>query len=194
MVGDKTAEPVFAFLLGEAFAPTYVARCLIARDRKQARWGIAGAGVFLSLFLPIATFILGTSAQIHPDVQTAVSAEQKQILQAAAATGLEMSQDVALDRAYQVAFPALVRSTFHPAFAGITIAPIVAAVMSSAESCLSSFATVIMEDTYRRHVNKQATDSQLLRVAQVTTLVAGVTAAVLRLVLQQCRRHPGVRL
>ena len=35
-----------------------------------------------------------------------------------------------------------------------------------------------MENTYRRHTNKKASDQQLLRVAQVTTLVAGVTAAV----------------
>ena len=89
-----------------------------------------------------------------------------------------MSPDAALDQARQVAFPTLVRSTFHPAFAGIMIAAIVAAVMSSADSCLSSFATVIMEDTYRRHINKKASDQQLLRVAQVTTLVAGVTATV----------------
>ena len=174
----KLLSLFFAFLLGETFAPPYIVRCFIARDTEQARWGVAGAGVFLLLFLPIATFILGTSAQIHPDVQTAVAAEQQQILQTAAATGQEMSQDAALDRAYQVAFPALVRSTFHPAFAGIMLAAIVAAVMSSADSCLSSFATVIMEDTYRRHINKKATDRQLLRVARVTTLAAGVTAAV----------------
>ncbi len=174
----KLLSLFFAFLLGETFVPTFTVRCFIARDREQARWGVAGAGVFLLLFLPIATFVLGTSAQIHPDVQTAVSAEQNQILQTAAATGQEMSPDAALDQARQVAFPTLVRSTFHPAFAGIMIAAIVAAVMSSADSCLSSFATVIMEDTYRRHINKKASDQQLLRVAQVTTLVAGVTATV----------------
>ena len=56
------------------------------------------------------------------------------------------------------------------------IAAIIAAVMSSADSCLSSFATVIMEDTYRRHINKRASDQQLLRVAQVTTLAAGIMA------------------
>ena len=174
----KVLSLFFAFLLGETFAPPYMVRCFIARDSVQARWGVAGAGIFLLLFLPIATFILGTSAQLHPDVQTAVVAEQQQVLRTAAATGQEMSEDVALDRAYQVAFPALVRSTFHPAFAGIMIAAIIAAVMSSADSCLSCFATVIMEDTYRRHINKQATDRQLLRVARATTLLAGVTAAV----------------
>jgi len=50
--------------------------------------------------------------------------------------------------------------------------------MSSADSCLSCFATVVMEDTYRRHINEKATDRQLLRVAQGTTLVAGAAAAV----------------
>ncbi|MXY68898.1 MAG: sodium:solute symporter family protein [Acidobacteriia bacterium] len=166
----------FAFLLGETFAPTYTVRCFIARNREHARWGVAGAGVFLLLFLPIATFILGTSAQIDPDVQTAVSSEQNRILQAAIATGQEPRPDAALIQARQIVFPALVRSTFHPAFAGIMIAAIIAAVMSSADSCLSCFSTVIMEDTYRRHINEKASDHQLLRVAQVTTLVAGIMA------------------
>ncbi len=174
----KVLSLFFAFLLGETFSPAYTVRCFIARDSRQARWGVAGAGIFLLLFLPIATFILGTAAQIDPDVQTAVVAEQEQVMQRAAAMGQPMSQDAALDRAYQVAFPELVRSAFHPAFAGIMIAAIVAAVMSSADSALSCFATLVMEDTYRRHLNKQATDRQLLRVAQVTTFVAGATGAV----------------
>ena len=58
------------------------------------------------------------------------------------------------------------------------IAAIVAAVMSSADSCLSCLSTVVMEDTYRRHINPSATDGQLLRVAQSSTLVMGVAAAV----------------
>lgn len=174
----KVVSLFFAFLLGETFAPPYTVRCFIAKTSDQARWGVAGAGIFLLLFMPIATFTLGTAAQIDPGVQAAVAAEQKQVVERAAAMGQEISQDAALDRAYQVAFPELVRSTFHPAFAGIMIAAIIAAVMSSADSCLSSFATVIMEDTYRRHINQEATDRQLLRVAQGTTLVAGAAAAV----------------
>ena len=174
----KVVSLFFAFLLGETFAPPYTVRCFIAKDSTQARWGVAGAGIFLLLFLPIVTFTLGTAAQIDPGVQAAVAVEQEQVIERAAAIGQEISQDAALDRAYQVAFPALVRSTFHPAFAGIMIAAIIAAVMSSADSCLSCFATVVMEDAYRRHVNEKATDRQLLRVAQTTTLVAGAAAAV----------------
>ena len=50
--------------------------------------------------------------------------------------------------------------------------------MSSADSNLSCFAAVVMEDSYRRHINKQATDHQLLRVAKATTLLAGAASAV----------------
>ena len=167
----------FAFLLGETFCPPYVVRCFIAKDSEQARWGVAGAGIFLLIFLPIATFTLGTAAQIDPDVTAAVAVEQQEVMERAQAIGQEMNQAAALDRAYQVAFPALVRSTFHPAFAGIMIAAIIAAVMSSADSNLSAFATLVMEDIYRRHINKDAADRQLLRVAQVTTLLVGVAAA-----------------
>jgi len=164
----------FAFLLGETFVPPYTVRCFIARNAGQARAGVAGAGIFLLLFLPVATFILGTAAQVNPEVQQAIAAERQQILDTATAAGQSISAADADRRAYQVAFPTLVRVTFHPLFAGVMIAAIIAAVMSSADSCLSCLATVVMEDVYRRHINSAANDRQLLRVAQVTTLVSGL--------------------
>lgn len=176
--GTKLFSLFFAFLLGETFVPPFIVRCFIARDKHHAQWGVAGAGIFLLLFLPVATVILGTSAQINPDVQAAISAEQQALLSASAEAGAAMSEDDARQQAYQVTFPTLVRVTFHPMFAGVMIAAIIAAVMSSADSCLSSLATVFMEDTYRRHLNPRATDQQLLRVAKGTTLVLGAAAAV----------------
>jgi Na+/proline symporter len=105
--------------------------------------------------------------------------EKKQsLLKAAAENGETLSEENATNQSYQIAFPTLVRSTFHPVFSGIMIAAIIAAVMSSADSCLSSLSTVVMEDTYRRHIHPQATDRQLLAVAQGSTLVLGVAAAV----------------
>ena len=168
----------FAFLLGETFVPVYTVRCFIAKDKQHAKWGVAGSGIFLLLFLPIATFILGTSARINPEVQAAIENEKQQLLVAAADTGQPITEEVAQRQAYQVAFPTLVRVTFHPVFAGVMIAAIIAAVMSSADSCLSCLATVVMEDSYRRHVNPAATDHQLLRVAQATTLILGAAGAV----------------
>ena len=168
----------FAFLLGETFVPPFIVRCFIAKDGQHAKWGVAGAGVFLLLFLPIATVILGTSAQINPEVQAAIQNEKQQLLSMAVESGQSLTEEDALQQAYQVTFPTLVRVTFHPVFAGVMIAAIIAAVMSSADSCLSSLATVVMEDTYRRHLNPQATDHQLLRVAQGTTLFLGAAGAV----------------
>jgi SSS family solute:Na+ symporter len=174
----KIVSLFVAFMLGETFVPPYAVRCFIAESQEHAKWGVAGAGIFLLLFLPMATFILGTSAQINPEVQTAIAYEKQQLLDAATRKGQPLTDEAAQQQAYQVAFPTLVRVTFHPFFAGVMIAAIIAAVMSSADSCLSCLATVAMEDAYRRHVNPAATDRQLLRVAKVATLILGSAGAV----------------
>ena len=166
----------FAFLLGETLVPPYTVRCFIAKDREQAKWGIAGAGLFLLLFLPIATFIMGTAAQYDPRVREAVHEEKLRIQAEALMRGSELTEEVAVRQSTQIAFPTLVRTTFHPAIAGIMIVALIAAAMSSGDSCLSSLATVVMEDMYRRHVSPQATDRQLLRVAQTATLLSGIGA------------------
>ena len=146
----------FAVMLGETLAAPFVARCFISKDVHGAKWGVAGAGIFLLLFLPLTTIVLGTAAVADPGVNQSV---------------LAANGDV------QVAFPTLMRTAFHPMFAGIMIAAIIAAVMSSADSCLSCLATVAMEDVYRQ-IKSDASDLALLRVAQGTTLFAGVASAV----------------
>lgn len=176
--GMKLFSLFFAFLLGETFIPPFIVRCFIAKDSQHAKWGVTGAGIFLIVFLPVATFILGTSAQINPDVQMAIENQKQQLLEGAAQSGQSLAEEDALAQAYQVTFPTLVRVTFHPIFAGVMIAAIIAAVMSSADSCLSSLATVVMEDAYRRHINPMASDRQLLGVAKGTTLILGAAGAV----------------
>ncbi|MBP60656.1 MAG: hypothetical protein CMJ62_03935, partial [Planctomycetaceae bacterium] len=116
----------------------------------------AGAGLLLLLFMPLTTSILGTACQGSPEIKHAI----------------EVAGEA------QVAFPTLMRNLFHPVFSGIMVAALIAAVMSSADSCLSSLATISMEDLYRRHLRKDASDRQLLRVAQGTTLLAGIGCAV----------------
>jgi len=124
----------FAFLLGETFVPPYTTRCFIAKDERHSRWGVAGAGIFLLLFHPIVIFILGLSAHIDPAVNA------------------QAAGDV------QLALPAVVRMLFHPVIAGILVAALMAAVMSSADSTLSSLAAIAMEDIFRRHINSGAAD------------------------------------
>ena len=174
----RTGSLFIAFLLGETFVPPYAVRCFIARDAQQARWGVAGAGLFLLLFLPTATLVLGTAAQVDPRVQQELERETDELLTQAQTNGVSLSRPEARQQANQSALPTLVRTTLHPLFAGLLIAAIIAAVMSSADSCLSCLATVMMEDYYRRHLAPQATDPACLRVARMTTLICGFAAAI----------------
>ena len=132
-----------AFLLGEMFVPAFTVRCFVAKSVRHARLGLAVGGIFLVLFLPIATLVLGTAAQVSPDVSRLLADEQERIIQAG---GGEISAQEAREQTSQLVFPALIRTTFHPALAGIIIAAILAAVMSSADSNLSCLATVITID------------------------------------------------
>jgi SSS family solute:Na+ symporter len=159
--GIKIGTMFAAFLLGEMLVPPYAVRCFIARDSQQARWGVAGAGIFLLLFLPIAIFVLGVSAQADPEVVAQIEKQQS-----------NGEADA------QIVFPTLMRRTFPPVFAGVMIAALIAAVMSSGDSCLSCISTIVMEDIYRTGVDCQASDQTLLRVARYSTLFTGVVAAV----------------
>ena len=144
------------YFLGEMLVPPFAQRCFMAKNGPSAKWGVAGAGLLLLLFMPLTTSILGTACQGSSEIEHAV----------------EVAGEA------QVAFPTLMRNVFHPVFSGIMVAALIAAVMSSADSCLSSLATISMEDLYRRHLRKDASDRQLLRVAQGTTLLAGIGCAV----------------
>lgn len=159
--GIKIGTMFAAFLLGEMLVPPYAVRCFIARDAGQARWGVAGAGIFLLCFLPIATFVMGVSAQADPEVVAQIEQQQE--------SGKADAQ---------IVFPTLMRRTFPPVFAGVMIAALIAAVMSSGDSCLSCISTIMMEDIYRAGVDREATDQVLLRVGRNATLITGVVAAV----------------
>jgi len=189
------------FFLGEMLVPAYAVRCFIAKGRQAARWGIAGAGLFLLLFHPIAIFTLGVSARNDPEVRREIDSRYEAALERHRADHAERRESLekagnlqslqALDQkirddassdARQVAFPTLMRSAFPPLFTGVMIAALLAAVMSSADSCLSCLGTIMMEDIYRPHIDPQANDQRLLLVARLATFGFGVAAAAAALV------------
>ena len=94
----------------------------------------------------------------------------------------EALREKASQEAARFTFPLLMRRAFPPMFAGVMIAALIAAVMSSADSCLSSLATVVMEDIYRPHIEPGASDKRLLTVARLTTLVTGIGATICALI------------
>ena len=182
----RVATMFFAFFLGEMLVPPYAVRCFIARDAKGAKWGVAGAGIFLLLFHPIAIFSLGVAASADDDIRNEITTryeeEHASLLNAAPSPKTEAVDKALSEKAAQNAarptFPTLMRKAFPPVFAGVMIAALIAAVMSSGDSCLSSLATVVMEDIYRPHVDPGASDQRLLMVAKLTTLISGIAAAI----------------
>lgn len=73
-------------------------------------------------------------------------------------------------------FMSLVNLTFHPAIAGILLAAILAAVMSTADSQLLVTASAISEDFYKVLFRKNATDKELLLVSRSTVVVVAIIA------------------
>ena len=78
-------------------------------------------------------------------------------------------------------FIILVNAAFHPVVAGILLAAILAAVMSTADSQLLVCSTVIAEDFYKGLCAPHASPAKLLWVGRITVVVLAVIAALLAL-------------
>lgn len=73
--------------------------------------------------------------------------------------------------------PQMIVSVLPPWLAGILLAGIVAAVMSTADSQLLVVSSSVGEDVYKGIINPQASDRQVLWVTRASVLVAGAIAA-----------------
>lgn len=79
------------------------------------------------------------------------------------------------------AFMLLVNSLFHPVIAGILLAAILAAVMSTADSQLLVSSSALAEDFYKALFKKDATDIELVWVGRFAVIGIAVIACVLAL-------------
>ncbi len=76
----------------------------------------------------------------------------------------------------ELATPTVIMQLLPAGIAGIVIAAYIAAVMSSADSCLIGPVAIFTNDIYKKRLRPTATDADLVRVARVATLVLGVLA------------------
>lgn len=79
------------------------------------------------------------------------------------------------------AFMLLVNALFHPVIAGILLAAILAAVMSTADSQLLVSSSALAEDFYKAIFKKEATDNELVWVGRFAVIGIAVIACVLAL-------------
>lgn len=76
----------------------------------------------------------------------------------------------------ELATPMIIMKLLPAGIAGIVIAAYIAAVMSSADSCLIGPVAIFTNDIYRKHLRPDASDAELVRSARIATLVLGVLA------------------
>ncbi|MBW2527008.1 MAG: sodium:solute symporter family protein [Deltaproteobacteria bacterium] len=81
----------------------------------------------------------------------------------------------------ELATPMMILRLLPVGLSGIVIAAYIAAVMSTADSCLIGPVAIVTNDLYRKLVNPQAPDRRLVQVARIATLVMGVAAIALAL-------------
>lgn len=81
----------------------------------------------------------------------------------------------------ETVFMVMVDALFHPAVAGILLAAILAAVMSTADSQLLVSSSALAEDFYKALFNKDASQEKLVQVGRIAVVVIAVIATFLAL-------------
>lgn len=144
-----------AFLLGETFAPSYATRYCVAKNIKETKQGIVGAGVFLALTFPIILFFIALYARLHfPNIDP------------------------------EMALPKTILKLNNPYVGGLIIAALMSAVMSSADSILNSSTAIFVKDLYEEYIAKLNTNTQKgLLIARVSSVVLGGLGILLALIL-----------
>jgi sodium/proline symporter len=76
-------------------------------------------------------------------------------------------------------FILLINAMFHPVMAGILLAAILAAVMSTADSQLLVSSSALAEDFYKALYRKDASQDQLVKVGRVAVIVIAIVATII---------------
>ncbi len=118
-------------------------RTLGAKNLRQGQYGIVFAA-YLKLLIPFIAVVPGIMAYVLYSDQ--------------------------LTRA-DMAYPVLIANLLPGGLAGLMLAALIAAIMSSLDSMLNSTATIFTMDLYHRHVKPEASQRQLITVGRTSTVV-----------------------
>jgi SSS family solute:Na+ symporter len=143
-------------LLVPAFivSPGLVQKAYGAENARAVRIGVGVNAVGLMLFA-ICPAMLGMVARVlHPDLPHA-----------------------------DLALPTLLAVDLPPMVGALTLAGVLAAEISSADAVLFMLSTSSSQDLYRRFIAPEATDTQVLRVARMAAVVAGIAGVGMAVVI-----------
>ena len=132
---------------------------LAAKSIDEAQKGLVFAGL-LKLLIPFIVVLPGVCAYYMTQ-----NADQFTMLQG--------SINVADD-----AYPWLIRNFAPPVVKGLSFAALAAAIISSLASMFNSTSTLFTMDIYKKYINPNASDKNLVNTGRLTSLVALVIAAI----------------
>jgi len=158
----------------------YVQRYHAARSAKQASQSI---WLCVWIYVPASFlfFIIGSCLyayyQVNPELLNVVK-EQAALERLGAGASVEQIKTLAqsmspADYGDKV-MPYFMVTQIPAGLVGIIVSAILSAAMSTISSGMNASATVFTEDIYKRYFNKNATDTQKMRVLYIGTVTAGL--------------------
>lgn len=133
-------------------SPGLLQKMFGARSDGVVRWGIGANGVMLMIF-GLVPALLGMAARLHHP-------------------GLPQ----------ELALPTLLAHDLPAAVGGLLLAAIFSAEVSAADAVLFMLSTSLSQDLYRRFINREATDAQVLGAARLAAVTGGALGILIALV------------
>ncbi len=154
--GHGSSGWVYLLLLGPAFiiSPGLLQKIYGARDRRTVRIAVTSQGVVLLLFAFVPVFFGMAAKVLYPELE-----------------------------GHELALPTLLKEALPVYVGSLALAAIFSAEISSADAILFMLATSLSQDLYRRFLNPEATDRQLLKAARMAAMAGGVLGVALAIAL-----------
>ncbi len=134
------------------------------------------------LYVPISLlfFLIGAALFSYYSTQPEMLAEVKQVV------AIEKSVDADSLSAADVGdrvLPHFIATKLPPGLAGLLIAAIFAAAMSSIDTSLNSSATVILKDIHQRYIDPDVSERQAMKVLRIATVAVGLVGTLVAVAL-----------
>ena len=143
-----------------------IQRALAAKSLQQAQRGLAFAS-FLKLIIPLIVVIPGIIAYVlytQPEGTTVLAGVQDAFAKA----------DGTIN--YDKAYPWLISVFIPTGLKGLVLAALTAAIVSSLASMLNSTSTIFTMDIYKPYINKNASETTIVRIGRLAAGIALVIA------------------
>jgi len=132
---------------------------LAAKNLRHAKQGLIFAG-YLKILIPLIVIIPGIAAYV---LQNNPELMQEYIIEGS------------IEKADQ-AYPWLLHNFVPSGIKGLAFAALIAAIVSSLASMINSTATIFTMDIYKQHINKEASEKQLVKMGRIVSFLALVIA------------------